>query len=232
MVAQIAVQPRVGVAPLSRRPAEERHIEHVGLGGVGDGRLCRRDFLRDEMRLNGVGMNSVIQLRERSVEIPCQRKTAVFLLLEALELVDQVELEFRAEPRTELEGDVGMGVGAAVTSGVGRQTYGTRAVNPCLGGKEKAVPPGFVSNSLEFEGIKIRVVKLFPDAEKQDLNLSKTADLLGNSQPNAQIDEQGLVSLGHDLARVVTVWPKLTPPLKAAILAIIGSAVPNSEEKV
>jgi hypothetical protein len=37
-----------------------------------------------------------------------------------------------------------------------------------LGGQEKAVPAGLISNSLEFEGIKIRVVYLFPNAEKED----------------------------------------------------------------
>ena len=30
--------------------------------------------------------------------------------------------------------------------------------------------------------------------------------------------------LGHDLARVVTAWDKLPPPLKAAILALVNSA--------
>jgi len=32
------------------------------------------------------------------------------------------------------------------------------------------------------------------------------------------------VVLGHDLSRVVTLWDKLPAPLKAAILAIVGSA--------
>jgi len=52
--------------------------------------------------------------------------------------------------------------------GVGRQAFGVGAVNPGLGGKEKAVPPRLISNSLEFEGIKIRVVKGFPNAEEPD----------------------------------------------------------------
>ena len=36
------------------------------------------------------------------------------------------------------------------------------------GGQEKAVPACLISNSLEFEGIKTRVVYLFPDAEEED----------------------------------------------------------------
>ncbi len=32
------------------------------------------------------------------------------------------------------------------------------------------------------------------------------------------------VTLSHDLAQVVTAWDKLSAPLKAAILAIVGAA--------
>ena len=32
------------------------------------------------------------------------------------------------------------------------------------------------------------------------------------------------VTLGHDLAQVVTAWDKLSAPLKAAILAIVDTA--------
>jgi hypothetical protein len=59
---------------------------------------------------------------------------------------------------------------------------------------------------------------------RQDLNLQKSSDSLGNADGNAQIDAQILVVLGHDLSQVVTAWAKLPAPLKAAILAIINSA--------
>ena len=39
----------------------------------------------------------------------------------------------------------------------------------------------------------------------------------------SQIASQKPVTLGHDLAQVVTAWDKLSAPLKAAILAIAGS---------
>jgi hypothetical protein len=61
-------------------------------------------------------------------------------------------------------------------------------------------------------------------SERQDLNLSKAVVLSGNSQGDAQIDAQSLIPLGRDLARVVTVWSKLSSPLKAAILAIVNSS--------
>jgi hypothetical protein len=49
-----------------------------------------------------------------------------------------------------------------------------------------------------------------------------------NSKGLGGVPSQGAsqkpVTLGHDLAQVVAAWDKLSAPLKAAILAIIGSA--------
>jgi hypothetical protein len=42
----------------------------------------------------------------------------------------------------------------------------------------------------------------------------------------SQIASQKPVTIGHDLAQVVTAWDKLSAPLKAAIIAIIKTA-PN-----
>jgi hypothetical protein len=52
----------------------------------------------------------------------------------------------------------------------------------------------------------------------------------GNSEAASHIASQETVTVGHDLARIVTAWSKLPPALKAAILAIIGSAT-NDEGK-
>lgn len=63
----------------------------------------------------------------------------------------------------------------------------------------------------------------------QGLNLPKASDSLSNSKGDAQGDSQKSVPIGHELARVVTAWSKLPPPLKAAILAIVGSATSSPE---
>src|SRR5439155_24970532 len=52
-------------------------------------------------------------------------------------------------------------------SGAGHQPLGPRALRPRLGGQEETVPTRLISNSLEFEGIKIQVVNPLPDAEEQ-----------------------------------------------------------------
>ena len=44
----------------------------------------------------------------------------------------------------------------------------------------------------------------------------------------SQIASQAEVAPGHDLARVVIAWAKLTPPLRAAILAIVEAGEPAS----
>ena len=61
-----------------------------------------------------------------------------------------------------------MGVGAAVTARTRDQAFGPREFNPFLGGQEEAVPASLISNSLEFEGIKVGVIDPLPDAEEKD----------------------------------------------------------------
>ena len=168
VVAHVAFELGVGVAPLLRSLTEERDVEEVGLVGVRDGGLRGRDLGRDEMGLHRVGVDAVVELGEGAVEVPSEGEAAVFVVLEPLEFLDQVELEFRAKPRAELEGNVLVGVGATVAAGAGRQTFGAGVLDPRLGGQEETVPTGLVSNSLEFEGIKTGVVNLLLDVKEED----------------------------------------------------------------
>jgi hypothetical protein len=103
-------------------------------------------------------VDAVIDFCEGALEIPTELEAVVFFILEALEFLDEVELEFRAEPRAELKGDVLVGVGAAVAAGTRDETIGSGQVDPLLGREDETVPARLISNSLEFEGIKTGVV--------------------------------------------------------------------------
>ena len=61
------------------------------------------------------------------MQVPLQRLAFGFLVFEALELFDEVELEFRADPHAEFKGDIFMGIGAAVSP-----CFGEDADGPCL----------------------------------------------------------------------------------------------------
>lgn len=90
--AHVAVQFRIGVAPLPGGLAKQGHVEQIGFVGVRDGGLRRRNLRRDEMGLHRVGMNPVIELGKGAIEIPSQGEAAVFVVLEPLELLDEVVL--------------------------------------------------------------------------------------------------------------------------------------------
>ena len=117
VVAHIAVEFRVNLAPLLRGLPEKRHVQDIGLRGVGDGRLRWRDRGRDEMRLDGVSVDAVVELRKSAVEIPRQREPPAFVVLQALKFFDEIELELNGNPGGELEGNIFVGVCATVTSG-------------------------------------------------------------------------------------------------------------------
>jgi hypothetical protein len=58
-------------------------------GGLGFG-----DGGRDEGVLDGIGMDSVIDLGEGALEIPTELESVIFVILEALEFDNQVKLKF------------------------------------------------------------------------------------------------------------------------------------------
>ena len=47
-------------APLGGGPAEEGHVEHIGLAGIDDAGLRFAQLRRDEVSLDGVGVDAVV----------------------------------------------------------------------------------------------------------------------------------------------------------------------------
>ena len=94
VVADVALGIGVRVSPLLGGLAEKGDVKEVGLAGINERRLGLGDAGRDERFLDGVGVDAVIDLGEGSLEIPAELEAVVFLVLEALEFDDEVELEF------------------------------------------------------------------------------------------------------------------------------------------
>jgi len=153
---------------LSGGVTEERDVQQIRFARVSDGRLCGRDFGRNQVRLHCVGVDAIIQLRQRAVEVPRQREPAAFVLLEPLEFLDEIDLEFRADPHTELKRDVFVRKRAAISSGGRFEADGIGFFHPILDADLVTVQPGLTFNYGEFAIIKIRVVDGFPDPQKLD----------------------------------------------------------------
>lgn len=64
------------------------------------------DVLGDQMHFDGVGMDSVIDLGQRSIQIPAQGKTAVLFRLQSLIILDNIQLELRRNPGCEFKRNV------------------------------------------------------------------------------------------------------------------------------
>ena len=96
LVADIAFLVRIRVAPVLCGFPEECHVQDIGLAGIDQVGLFSAKFGGDEVGADGVGMDAVVDLGEVPLHIPAE-----FLLLgflEALEFLDQVELEFHGHP--------------------------------------------------------------------------------------------------------------------------------------
>jgi hypothetical protein len=61
-----------------------------------------------------------------------------------------------------------MGIGAAIATGAGYYADSSSFLDPLLWRQDEAVQAGLHSNSVEFDGIKSRVIELPPDTEELD----------------------------------------------------------------
>ncbi|MFA7567564.1 MAG: hypothetical protein WCY01_11095, partial [Alkalispirochaeta sp.] len=120
----------------------------------------------DQVSLDSIGVDTVVDLGKGAVEIPGKGETAVFVFLKALEFFDEVDFELYRHPRGKLEGDIDVDVSTAVTPSFGSYTHGSRLLNPLFRSKREAIQTSLFLNPVEFHGIKLGVVKLFPDAKE------------------------------------------------------------------
>jgi hypothetical protein len=164
LVADVALFAGVLAPPLGGRLAEEGHVQHIGLAGIDEAGLGFAQLRRDEMGLDGVGVDAVVDLGEVAADVPAEGLALGFL--EPLKFLNQVELELHRDPRGELQGDVQVGISAAVAPGLGLDADGPGALGPLLGGQDETVEPSHFSNPIEFDGIKTGIVDLLPQAEE------------------------------------------------------------------
>jgi len=87
VIAHVAVFVGIGVTPFTGGLTEERDVEQIGFVGVREGCLLRRNFRRDEMGQDGVGVEAMIDFGQGAVEVPGERQPPILVLLEALEWV-------------------------------------------------------------------------------------------------------------------------------------------------
>jgi len=93
-IPHISVESGIRVAPLFGGLAKKSHVEKVGFTRVSTGGLRCANHSWDEVGLYRVGMDPVVEFRERAVQIPCKGKASVLVFLETLEFLDEVKLEF------------------------------------------------------------------------------------------------------------------------------------------
>ena len=166
VVADVALGVGMGIAPLLRGLAEESDVEQVGFVGIDEGCLSLGDSGREERLLDGVGVDAVVDLGEGALEVPTELEAVVFVVLEPLEFLDQVNLEFSTDPHAKFKRDVLVGISAAVASRRGPQADGAGFFHPLLDAEFVAVQARLAFNCGEFAVIKSRVVDAFPDAQK------------------------------------------------------------------
>jgi len=59
---------------------------------------CGGNGGRDERFFDGVGVDAVVDPGEGALEVPAELEAVVFVVLEALEFPDEVELELDGDP--------------------------------------------------------------------------------------------------------------------------------------
>ena len=97
-------------------------------------------------------MDAVIDFRKIAFDVPAEE--LLLLLLQPFKFLDQIDLEFRADPHTEFKGDVFVCVGTAISPSTRHESNRVCLFNPFLHAELIAVQTGLTSNYGEFAIIK------------------------------------------------------------------------------
>ena len=99
IVADVAFKILVGVTLLLGCHTKQRHIQNIGFVGIDQGNLTGGQLRRDQIFFDSIGMNPIIDLGKVALDVPTE--LFKFFRLEPLELFDEVDFEFGADPHTE-----------------------------------------------------------------------------------------------------------------------------------
>lgn len=101
IVADVAFQVGMLVAPFQSGHSEECHVQYVGFVGI-DARGLRWGYLLwDEVLLDGIGMDAIVDFRQFPLCVPAYLR--LFLLFQPLVLLDQIQFKFYGNPAGKLE---------------------------------------------------------------------------------------------------------------------------------
>src|SRR6185295_2377440 len=98
--------------------------------GICDRGLRGSNLARNQMSLHRVSVDAVVELRQRAIEIPCERQAAIFVFLEPLEFLDEVDLELGTDPHPEFKCDVTVSECAAISSRARRKPNRSSLLDP------------------------------------------------------------------------------------------------------
>ena len=80
LVPDIALGVRMRLPPFFCRDSKQRNVQHIRFVGVCIALTLRRHVRWDQHIFDCVGVYPIIDLCQRSIEIPAQRETAVFII--------------------------------------------------------------------------------------------------------------------------------------------------------
>ena len=72
IVADVAFELRMGIAPLFGRHTKQRHIQYIGFVGIEQRNLPRRQPRRNKIFLDGICVNAVIDLGKVALDVPTE----------------------------------------------------------------------------------------------------------------------------------------------------------------
>src|SRR3990167_11365287 len=112
---------------------------------------------------DGIGMDSVVDLRNQPTRVPFQFLSHILGPLEPFEFLDEVQLELWTNPHAKLKCDILVRIRTTITTSLCPYPNCVCLSNPFFGADFIIVEADLAFNYGELAIIKIRIVHAFPD---------------------------------------------------------------------
>ena len=110
LISDISFFLNITFSPFFGSNSEKCNIQQICFVSINKTRLQFCNFFRNQISFDCICMNLIIDFGNGSLQVPLEIQPVVFIILEALKFLNQINFELRTNPHSKLKCNIGMSI--------------------------------------------------------------------------------------------------------------------------